>query len=486
MSQTTGILLFVVGILVSIMIHEWGHFASARKFGMRADRYFLGFGPTVWSTQRGETEYGVKALPLGGFVRIVGMSPGDERRPPVADEWLDREQLAAERRSHADDSGSDVLTVPAIAAPSWQRLAEILAARGTPATTADAIIADTQAAAPATPDEAAVALDAAIETHVPAPVEPDTASLHHRLMRGDQGRFFGDKPAWQRAIVLAAGSALHFTIAIVLMLVGLLLIAQPTGEVTNEVDMVQAGSPAAEVGLEPGDVILSVDGVSSEDFFVLRDVIREQPGEPVELEVQRGDEVMVMTATAGSAEDPETGETIGVVGFVPLEATARIPVGQALEATFIGPSSVPALTWASMGAIVDVFGPDGIGALFGQIAGTEERGVEGGISMVGGAAVTGQGVATYGIMFLLSMLVSINIFIGVFNLLPLPPLDGGHLAVLGVEKVVNGWRRLRGRTPDFTVSHQAVAAVAMPVLLLIGTVGLGLVWLDITNPLQLP
>lgn len=486
LSQTTGIILFVVGILVSIMIHEWGHFWTARRFGMRADRYFLGFGPTVWSTVRGETEYGVKALPLGGFVRILGMSPGDERRGPITTEWADREVLARERRADAEASGGDLMTVPAVAAPSWQRLATALRDRGTPPVTADAIVATTRGADPATADEANGALSAAIAAHVPAPSEPDPASLHHRLVKGDEDRFFGDKPAWQRAIVLAAGSALHFTIAIVLLLGGLLLIAQPTGDVTSEVDLVQAGSPADEVGLQVGDVIVAVEGTRSDDFFVLRDEIREHPGEPVTIEVQRDDEVVTVVPTADAVEDPTTGEIVGVVGFAPREVTARMGVGDALHATFVGPASIPAMTGASLDALVDVFGPEGIGALFGQISGDEDRSVEGGISMVGGASVTGQGVATYGIMFLLSMLVSINVFIGVFNLLPLPPLDGGHLAVLGVEKGVNLVRRLTGRAPTFKVSHQAVAAVALPVLVLIGTVGLSLIWLDITNPIQLP
>ena len=86
MSYTLGVLFFVIALLVSVMLHEAGHFLTARAFGMKASRFFVGFGPTLWSTHRGETEYGVKAIPAGGFVKIVGMTdleeiePGDEGR----------------------------------------------------------------------------------------------------------------------------------------------------------------------------------------------------------------------------------------------------------------------------------------------------------------------------------------------------------------------------------------------------------------------
>src|SRR5665811_1807151 len=99
MSGTVAIVLFVVGLVAAIMLHEWGHFVTARRFGMRADRFFLGFGPTLWSTRVGETEYGVKAIPAGGFVRIKGMSPTDERLAPVPDVVFGPEALAEARRS---------------------------------------------------------------------------------------------------------------------------------------------------------------------------------------------------------------------------------------------------------------------------------------------------------------------------------------------------------------------------------------------------
>jgi regulator of sigma E protease len=115
-----AVTVFVVSLLAAIMLHELGHFATARRFGMRADRFFLGFGPTLWSIRRGETEYGVKAIPAGGFVSIRGMTPLDERRPPLADALLDPDALAADRRGQAQRDSVDVLVVPAIPETTWQ------------------------------------------------------------------------------------------------------------------------------------------------------------------------------------------------------------------------------------------------------------------------------------------------------------------------------------------------------------------------------
>jgi regulator of sigma E protease len=102
MSGGAAIWLFVISLVAAIMIHEAGHFVTARWFGMRADRFFLGFGPTVWSTHRGETEYGVKALLLGGFVRIKGMSPIDERLRPLPEQIFEPSALEADRERDRD------------------------------------------------------------------------------------------------------------------------------------------------------------------------------------------------------------------------------------------------------------------------------------------------------------------------------------------------------------------------------------------------
>jgi regulator of sigma E protease len=483
MTSGVAVTLFVVGILGAIMLHEWGHFWTARRFGMRADRFFLGFGPTLWSTRRGETEYGVKALPLGGFVRIKGMSPIDDRLAPVPDAVLDPELVAADRRTVAGAEGVEVLEVPAVPEPTWQRLRDELATRGTPTATIDDIVRRTRATAgsDATRDEVGQVLTEVLTTEV-----SDTGrvgDLHHRLLRGDEGRFFADRPARERAIVLVAGSAMHFIIAVALLFVGFAVLAQPT--VVPAVDRFTEGSVAEAAGMEPGDRLLSVAGTRSDDFEELRQAIQAHPGEPIDVVVERDAEPVRIEVTPTPAEDPVTGEIVGQLGFYPTIVEQRLPLDDALYETFVGETSVTALTVGTVESLGRVFGPEGIGSIFAQVEGTEARDAGGAVSLPGVVGLAGEGTALFGPLFLIMMLANVNVFVGIFNLLPLPPLDGGHLAVLGVERGVNAVRRHRGKRPDFTVDPRAVAAVAVPVIVIIGTVSLALVWLDLTNPISL-
>ena len=306
--------------------------------------------------------------------------------------------------------------------------------------------------------------------------------LHHRLLKGDQDRFFHDRPAWQRAIVLGSGSAMHFAQAFVLLFVGYLLFGAVVP--TSTVEEVVADTPAAEVGLQPGDRIVGVDGEQVSDFEAIRGIIRDHPGEPLTITVDRSGELREITATPMTSEDEETGETIGLLGFRSGVSYESLPTTEALYETFVGPGSVPALTAQTFVALGRVFGPDGIGAIFSAVTGDAERDEAGAISMVGAAQAAGSGTRAFGPLFLFVLLASVNVFVGIFNLLPLPPLDGGHLAVLGVERVVNGIRRTLGRTPDFSIDPRAVAAIAIPVIVFVGTISVALVWLDIVNPVM--
>jgi regulator of sigma E protease len=488
-TSTIAIIVFVVGLIGSIMVHEWGHFVTARRFGMRADRFFLGFGPTLWSTQIGETEYGVKALPLGGFVRIIGMSPLDERLPsvPVA---------LAERVA----DGAEPVTT----------LRELLVDRGTPKALVEQIVGRydrmlTADIATLPFGEAGAALDVetlreldpamlAVEV-ITSDVPPSRrlGDLHHRLLLGDEGRFFTDRPAWQRAIVLAAGSALHFAQAVVIIFLGWLLVgpqilvpvvAQLVDAELSDGTIVDSAAEAA--GIEVGDRLLAVDGVISSDFEQLRLVIRDRAGQPVAVLIERPgtEQPIELTITPSSYLDPVTGETVGLLGFIPDNKNRPMDADEALYSTFVGPGSFTQMLSGTIGALGNVFGPAGIAQLGRQVTGDEERALDGGISLVGAASAAGQGTESFGPLFLFSLLASVNVFVGIFNALPLPPLDGGHLAVLGVEKAVNTRRKKRDEPQDFSVNPQTIAAVAVPVIVFVATISLALVYLDITNPLS--
>lgn len=482
MSGAVSISLFVVSLIAAIMLHEAGHLLTARRFGMRADQFFLGFGPTLWSTRRGETEYGVKALPLGGFVRIKGMSPLDERLRGVAEQVL----LAPRAAVAADGGGTGSPPPGTVDEAAWGRLHAELRRRGTPAHQADHLVALARAELPhdASPATAAAAMSAVVAAEV-----PDTGrvgDLRHRLLRGDEGRFFADRPAWQRAIVLAAGSATHFALALLVLLAMYALLPQPTGEVGPTVASVVPDSPAEAAGLAPGDRLLAVGPLRSDDYEELRQAIRAQPDRPLTLALERDGQPLSLTVVPERTEDPQTGEVIGLIGMVPAEVLERLGPLEALTAATVGPGGFVAIFTGSVAALIRVFSPQGLANMVSQATGTEERGVDGAISLVGAASLAGQSTDTgFAVLILLSLIASINIFIGIFNLVPLPPLDGGHLAVLGIERSVNLVRGWRGRSQDFTVDPRAVAAVAIPVISVLLLVFVILLYLDITDPIRL-
>jgi membrane-associated protease RseP (regulator of RpoE activity) len=492
MSGTVAIVLFVVSVIAAILIHELGHLLTAKLFGMRADKYFVGFGPTLWSTRRGETEYGLKLLPLGGFVRILGMSPGDDRLPPVVDEAV---PLAVDD-GHVPGHGTSGSTAGPAAVPSdWQaRLADAMRRRGAGGEVVERVRAR---AAEALPDSAGIervriAVRDAIRAEVPG--RGKVGELRGRLLDGDRGRFYEDQAPWRRAVVIAAGPLTHLLIAVVL-LTGLYAVEpQLTGQIDPVVSMVLDDSPAEAAGLQAGDRLVAVDGVRSADYEPLRDAIRASPGEPVDLVVVRDGDEVTLTATPERDQDLVDGSTIGVVGFAPEPVTEQLgpleAVGEAIAGDpvpeFGRPGGVIPMIGLTVEAMGEIFSPEGIGRLTGQAFGDADRSAQGAVSLVGAASLAGQAAeGASGLFVLLILLASINVFLALFNLVPLPPLDGGHLAVVGVEKVVNTVRSARGRSTDFVVDPNWVGAIAMPVIVFLLLFGVTILWLDIANPLQL-
>jgi membrane-associated protease RseP (regulator of RpoE activity) len=382
----TGALYFLPALAIAIFLHEGGHFLTAKWFGMKVERFFIGFGPTIWSFRRGETEYGIKAIPAGGFCKIAGMSPYED----------DANFLEAERRRPGDP-----------------------------------------------------------------PVEPTPPE-----------RQFRNKPAWQRAIVLAAGSVTHFVVGVLLIYVVLVIVGIPT--VTNQIDQVIATvpgtaqrAPAAAAGLQPGDRIISVDGKPVEDFVDLHDALAGTEGGTVALVYERGGQRRTVDLEPATVtRDGQTAPFLGVQG---TPGTERLGPLEGVPASLQQFWRITAASFA------------GLGSLFTGIADRLDTPAEGGgadggpVGIVGITRFAGQAILAGQFAFFLMLLVQFNIFVGIANLLPIPPMDGGYLAFLAKEK-------LTGRPVDL----RKVAPVAALIVVLLVMFTAGVLWLDITNPISNP
>jgi membrane-associated protease RseP (regulator of RpoE activity) len=362
------------------MFHEFGHYATAKLFGMKVEKFFLGFGPTLWSFRRGETEYGVKAIPAGGFVKIVGMSSSEEIAPE------------------------------------------------------------------------------------------------------DLGRTFYEQAAWKRAIVLVAGSFTHFVLAALLIWAGLTFVGVPDPEATptNELDVVLAESPAGEAGLEPGETIVAIDGRPMGDFEQIREDLQPRGGEEV---------VLALQGDSGRREVPVTletrtqdGETSGFLGVGPRPVITRFSAGEALQRTVVGNLSVGSLAWQNIEGLGTALSPSALGRWFGEVDDPGPRSADGPVSLVGvGQTVNALGTSgdIFSVLFLLALL---NITLGTLNMLPLPPLDGGHLAVLVIEEAVNGVRRLRGRAATWRLDPSVITPVALAVIAFFVVLSITALYVDIVKP----
>jgi membrane-associated protease RseP (regulator of RpoE activity) len=392
-----GWVIFIVALLVSVMLHETGHFVLAKKFGMKVTRYFVGFGPTIWSTWRGETEYGIKALPFGGFVKIVGMHSLDD------------------------------------------------------------------------------------------PDDPE-----------DEPRAFRSHPAWQRILVLLAGSAMHFLLALVLVF-GLALGVGIANDNTTQLGTISTcvpvsvtaydngsctgshlTSPAELAGLQVGDAVTAFDGRPVSNFTQLTDLIRPlPPGTPVTITVRRDGKLVNLHTTLANVKG-RSGSYLGVAPAVVFQVASPLGAieysgttfGQVLVGSADAVAALPA-------ALPKLFAKDRSSTAAGQVS-----------SVVGAAEATGTEVASnagwqYKVSFVLLLIASLNIFVGAFNLLPLLPLDGGHIAVIVYERIRAWFARLRGR-PDPGLANMAkFLPVSFSLFVVLIFFSLTLVLADIVNPVNI-
>jgi membrane-associated protease RseP (regulator of RpoE activity) len=402
MSLTTlGVILFIVALLASIMLHEAGHFLTARAFGMKVTQYFLGFGPTLWSVQRGETEYGVKAIPAGGFVKIVGMTQLED-------------------------------------------------------------------------------------------VEPE-----------DERRAFWRQPAPQRFVVLVAGSLTHFVLALLIAVPTFAAFGKPEqvpstliGQVSECVpatpaDLCQPGdpAPAKAAGLKKGDRVVEFQGRPVRDWDTdFAKPLRASDG-PVTIVVDRDGVRVPVTVTPvrRTRPDPETKvpvnvAQIGVVNHDEIIYNDLSPVAAVTESIrFMGRNFAGAAT-----LIVKL--PDGIRDTFLSTVRNEERdvGEAAPISLVGATRLGGQALDAGDVATFLMIVVSINVVVGFLNLLPLLPLDGGHIAILLFEQVRSRVYPLIGLRDPGRVDIMKLQPVALAVILFFGVMTVVLLYSDIVNPIANP
>jgi membrane-associated protease RseP (regulator of RpoE activity) len=375
--STVGIVSLIVALVVMILVHEWGHYITARKFGMKVESYFLGFGPKLWSTMRGETEYGVRAFPLGGYVKITGMNPF----VPVAEE--------------------------------------------------------------------------------------------------DRDRTFTSKPRWQRAIVLLAGSGMNFALGFVALVlifgaIGLPVTTLGIGNLTKG----DGGTPmpAETAGIQAGDRLVEIDGVALNDWGDVVEVVRSSPGEELSVTLLRGDERLTTTVVPATVEETQPdGSTIevGRLGVISELAYVREPPHRAVWSA--GRATVGYIALSYVG-LKNVFFGEEIRSVFSTMLGSGEREAteESLIGPVGAGRIAGQ-VAEQSVVDLMFFLVGIVIFVGAFNLLPIPVLDGGYLAVILFESIT---RR--------DVNFKRLVPVWVVVFGLLLLLGISLLYLDIVRPINLP
>ena len=396
-----GILLFALGIAFSIALHEAGHMLTARAFGMRVRRFFIGFGPTVWSTTRGHTEYGVAALPFGGFCDIAGMT----------------------------------------------------------------------------------AMDPVTEEEAP-----------HAMV---------NKPWWQRVIVMVGGIVMNLLIGVVVIYCVATLSGIPNpyadrtprvGTLTCTSDQVDAETlapctgqgPAYDAGIRGGDELVAVDGVDITNFGQLREHVFARPGETVAITVKRGEEEKVFDVGVDTVQriSVETGEPVNAgaigMGLAPVpDAMKRFGPVEAIPATLRYAGEMLGATFEGLLAFPGKI-PGVVASLFGA-----ERDVEGPVSVIGASRTGGELAANSMWPVFFMMLASLNFFLAVFNLVPLPPLDGGHIAVIFYEKIRDFVRRLRGLPPGPPANYEKLLPLTYIMASFLLLVGVVVMLADVINPIRL-
>ena len=431
-----GVLVIALGLLVSIALHEWGHYYPAKKFGVYISQFMIGFGPTLFSRTKGDTEYGIKAIPLGGYVAMAGMyAPSEPGGKPEA------------------------------------------------STTGffDQVVGDS--AAPQTATE----------------LDIDTRSFY-RL------------PLHRRIIIMLGGPVMNLLIAIVLYAVVLMGFGVPSlsltvgsvsecvvpaTELRSECLPEDPAAPGAAAGILPGDRILSVAGEPVDEWFRVTEIIRTSPGRPVAVVVDRGGEDVQLSVTPLLSERyafDESGEIlVDEAGNPVVEYVGFVGIGSSFVNQRQSVTTVLPAVWDNVVGVVRIIVtlPERLVDVAQAAFGTQERDPNGPLSVVGVGRIAGEiasvdSLAVHDrVSSLIGILASLNVALFVFNLIPLLPLDGGHVAVGLYEGAKRRVYRALGKSDPGPVNASKLIPVTLVVVGILGSMSLLLMYADIVNPIRL-
>jgi membrane-associated protease RseP (regulator of RpoE activity) len=373
-----GILAFAIALLLSVMVHEFGHYITAKRFDMKVTEFFLGFGKRIWSFTRGETEFGIKAIPAGGYCRIEGMTPRDE------------------------------------------------------------------------------------------------------MAAGEESRAFFSATTPRKLIVLGAGSFAHFLIGF--LLIFSIFFGVGVNALLSDVTKVAPHSAAAAAGFQPGDKITAIDGKEVTNWYTDAKVIAASGGKELTFTVIRdGKEISI--AASPTYLPSEKRYMLGVVTKVGIKREGLMTsITESGRATAV-------LTRESLKALVAL--PTKVPQLIRQTFGNEKRDPNGLVGVVGAARVSGDAISsnklnnTERLGTFLLLIASLNIFVGLFNLLPLLPLDGGHMAVAIADEIRAFFARLRGKPRPAGIDVNVLTPITMTVFAVLAVLTAILLIADIFNPVSL-
>lgn len=437
-----GVLLMALGVAASIALHELGHLVPAKKFGVRTTQYMIGFGPTIWSRRRGETEYGFKAIPLGGYIRMIGMLPPRQ-----------------------DDGGR-------LRTSSTGRMSQL-----------------TDRAREESFDE---------------------------IREGDENRVFYKLPVWKKVVIMMGGPLMNLLIAAVLLVAiacGVGLPQQTSARVAgvNEclpVTVAQGEqppactadnrSPAWEAGLKPGDVFVSVGGQPVQTSSEVTSVIKANAGRQTPVVIERDGRQQTLTVVPVTRTMPKVDErgvpVLTLSGQPVMEQVGMI--GTSIGGTFITErrplTEAPSIVGDGVQQTAAVFLriPQKMVGVYHAAFGEGQRDLNGPISVVGVGRVAGEVTdeadsAGSIAVLLLTLLASLNLALFVFNMVPLLPLDGGHIAGALWEGIKRPIARARGVKGPVYADVSKALPVAYGVSIVLIVMSVLLIYADIVNPIRL-